>query len=290
MSEVFDSAFLRRLERLTLRIQRVLRASGRGDRKSRRKGESPEFSDHRAYRPGDDIRRIDWGAYARLGELYLKRHAAEQDLTVHILLDASASMRAAPGKWAAACRLAAALAYVGMASGDRIALSALAGGRVVRSRGPWRGRRNFRSLLEAIDGLEPGGETSLSKAVEDFCKRRASSGLVLLISDLFDEDYERGLKHLRYTRFEPCVLQVLSREEREPELAGERELTCVESGAALSMTLDRTALGLYRQSFESFLDAVRRFCQQHEIAYVSAMSDAPLEQLLFEDLRDAGFF
>jgi len=88
----FEPEFLRRLERLALEARKTLRGVGRGERRSKRHGGTVEFADYRRYAPGDDTRRIDWYAYARLEQMFLKLYVEEQDLSLHILLDVSASM------------------------------------------------------------------------------------------------------------------------------------------------------------------------------------------------------
>lgn len=290
MDEVFDSHFLRRLEQLTLKVTKHFRSLGRGDRRSRRRGQSPEFSEHKHYHAGDDIRRIDWLAYARLGELFLKETSAEQDLNVHVLLDCSASM-AVGRKFNHARQVTAALLYLALSSGDRVRLRLFAGGRLGRELGPLRGRRSYPAILEFLRALEGAGKTGLGEMARRFCARGAKPGLVVVISDLLDKGgYEEALKRLRYTRYEPMVIHTLTEDELDPQLTGDHDLKCVESGENLSLTLDRSAIRLYRQKVESYLADIQTFCRKHSIGYVLSRDDESLEKLFFHDLRLAGFF
>lgn len=295
---LFDPAFLQRLERLTLRLRKLFRSTGRGDRRSRRRGASPEFAEHRNYHPGDDLRRIDWAAYARLEQLFLKEHAAEQDLAVHLLLDRSGSMGFAD-KFDQARRLAAAFLYIALCSGDRVRVQDFQAGRVGPRRGPWRGKRAFPKLLAALGEMQPEGETGLDDAVRRFCARAPAPGIVLVVSDLLEPSgAEEALKRLQYGPWQPTVLHVLAPGELDPGAdpafaGGDIELADIEAAAdaeepGLAMTLDGTALRLYREKLEAWLHQTEAFCRKHGIAYTLARSDASLEELVLHDMTRAG--
>src|SRR5215207_5558122 len=129
---VFDEAFLRQLERLLLLMRSPVRGGLKGGRRSVKRGQSVEFADYRDYTLGDDLRQLDWNVYARLEKLFVKLFVEEEDVTITILIDGSASMASGrPEKLLFAKRAAAALGYIGLASEDRVAVSAL-GGRVSR--------------------------------------------------------------------------------------------------------------------------------------------------------------
>src|SRR3712207_3527993 len=131
---VFDEAFLRQLERLQLLMKKPVRGGLKGGRRSVKRGQSVEFADYRDYTLGDDLRQLDWNVYARLERLFVKLFVEEEDVTVTLLIDASRSMASGrPQKLLFAKRAAAALGYIGLASEDRVAVSALAG-RVARRR------------------------------------------------------------------------------------------------------------------------------------------------------------
>ena len=127
---VFDEAFLRQLERLMLVTRKAVHGGMKGVRRSVKRGQSVEFTDYRDYTLGDDLRALDWNLYARLEKLFIKLFIEEEDVNVHILLDASASMDGgAPDKLLFGKRAAAALAYVGLASYDRVSMAVLQGRR-----------------------------------------------------------------------------------------------------------------------------------------------------------------
>ncbi|HUJ77297.1 MAG TPA: DUF58 domain-containing protein, partial [bacterium] len=127
--ELFDREFLRKLESLAFLSRRLYRGQARGAHTSVRRGTSLDFADFRGYQPGDDFRTIDWGIYGRLDKLVVRLYAEEEDLSIHLLVDASASMSfGAPPKFDYARRLAAALGYVGIGSLDRVGVSTFGAG------------------------------------------------------------------------------------------------------------------------------------------------------------------
>jgi len=151
-----------RLDRLAFRSRRNVVGSGAGQRLSPRPGTSAEFSDFRTYVAGDDYRRLDWNAYARLDRLLLRLYLGEEDLSVHLFVDVSASMRyGRPPKDAAAVRIAGALAYVALAGLDRVSVTGFAD-RVTASTRPLRGRQSCPRLWSALAGLGSGTDTDFS--------------------------------------------------------------------------------------------------------------------------------
>ena len=151
---VFDEAFLRQLERLLLIMRSPVRGGLKGGRRSVKRGQSVEFADYRDYALGDDLRQLDWNVYARLEKLFVKLFVEEEDVTVTLLLDASASMASGrPEKLLFAKRAAAALGYIGLASEDRVAVSALSG-RIARRRVALRGSGRVFRLLADLSAIE----------------------------------------------------------------------------------------------------------------------------------------
>src|SRR5438874_7174116 len=136
----FTSEFLAQLERLSLLSRRIFRGRVKGERRSPRKGSSVEFSDYRAYGVGDDLRYVDWNIYGRLDRLYLKLFVDEEDLCLHLLLDASASMNfGEPSKLRYGAQVAAALGFVGLANLERVGVGVLRE-RMAEGWSPARGR------------------------------------------------------------------------------------------------------------------------------------------------------
>ena len=213
------------LERLSLLSRRSFRGRVKGERRSPRKGISVEFSDYRQYGIGDDLRYVDWNVYARLDRLYLKLFVDEEDLCLHLLLDASASMGfGEPSKLEHAAKLASALGFVGLVGLERVGVG------VVRERmaegfSPARGRSQVLPLMDFVGRLRPGGATSLNDGLAAYVLRSREAGLAVLISDLMDPTgYERGLKALLERRFDVHVIHVLAPEEMNPGFGGDLRL------------------------------------------------------------------
>src|SRR3954454_22687809 len=209
---VFDEAFLRQLERLLLLMKAPVRGGLKGGRRSVKRGQSVEFADFRDYALGDDLRLLDWNVLARLEKLFIKLYVEEEDVTIHFLLDASASMAAGrPGKLLFAKRAAAALGYIGLASEDRVAVTALAA-RAGRRQVALRGSGRVFRLLAALSGMPAAeGGTDILAAARHAAAQLSGRGVVILISDLLDPSADRVIRELASTRSELIVLHVLSR-------------------------------------------------------------------------------
>lgn len=282
-----DPGFLRRLERLAIVARKTLRGTGPGERRSRRHGGTVEFADYRGYAPGDDTRRIDWYAYARLGQLFLKLYLEEQDLAVHLLLDQSASMGAGqPEKLTYARQVALALGYVALAAGDRVQVRAFRGGERGRPLGPLRGRHELSRLVEHLtEDPDAAGRTSLIGAVRAFLAAHPSPGVVVVLSDLLDPEWEPALLRLRHSGHEPLVLQVLAPDELEPVVEPDHELLDAETGEVVPVALDRKAIAAYRAALAGFLAQVEGACTRSGIGWALARTDVPVEELVLRALR-----
>src|SRR5947208_10259217 len=168
---LFSSEFLAQLERLALLSRRTFRGRVRGERRSPRRGHSVEFCDYRAYGVGDDLRYVDWNIYGRLDRLHVKLFVDEEDLCLHLLLDASASMDfGAPTKLEYGARLAGAIGFVGLVSHERVGVGILRE-RAVEGWPPARGRNQVGALLDFLSDVDAGGPTRLNEALGEYAMR-----------------------------------------------------------------------------------------------------------------------
>ena len=285
-SAFFTPEFLAQLERLTLASRRIFRGRVKGERKSPRRGHSVEFCDYRAYGVGDDLRYVDWNAYARLDRLHVKLFVDEEDLCLHLLVDASASMDfGRPTKLDYATRLAAALGFVGLVGLERVGVGMLRE-RVAEGWPPARGRNQFPVLLDFLTGVKPAGATRLDEALASYAMRSRESGLAVIISDLLDPaGYEAGLRALMERRFDIHLIHLLAPEEIAPELAGDFRLTDAETGEVRELSVDREALRDYRERLHSFLERAEGFCRAQEIGYHRVITDTPVEAFVLAQLK-----
>jgi uncharacterized protein (DUF58 family) len=235
--------------------RKVFRGRMKGERRSRRKGQSVEFADFRNYVHGDDLRFIDWNLYARLDKLFLKLFLEEEDLHFYCLIDSTESMRFGdPSKLLYAKQLAAALGFVGLCRADRVRIETLS--TTLRNPGPvLRGRRSLWRMLEYLEKVEAAEETSLATGVKNFCLRNSGKGILVLITDLLDKSgYEAALRFLVAQRMDVYVIHVLCPEELNPELKGDLKLVDCEDGDIAEITVSKPLMDRYRQTLASFVD------------------------------------
>jgi uncharacterized protein (DUF58 family) len=300
MSEqpLFDEAFLHKIDRLSLVVRKRRTGQLHGERRSTRKGTSVEFADYRNYARGDDLRRVDWNIYARLEKPFVKLFEEEEDLTIHLLLDASRSMdwpvgSAAPThKWRYALQTAAALGYIALSSGDRLFVAALQEDNRVSSParyGPARGKGQALPLIRYLGDQAVAGTTDLNRALRDYAFAARRPGLAILISDLFSPGgYEDGLSTLLARGHEAIVLHVLAPDEANPRLAGDLKLVDVESGHEQEVTIDAGMRALYRQRLAAWQREHQQWCGQRGVAYIPVVTDTPFDQLILYHLRRRG--
>jgi uncharacterized protein (DUF58 family) len=283
---VFDNEFLRKLERLELLARKILRGLLRGEHTSSRRGRGLEFSDFRHYRPGDDFRHIDWNIYSRLDQLFLKLHASEEDLTLHLVVDASASMDfGEPSKFDHARRVAAALACIALHNLDRVGVSAFAAG-LGASLPPVKARHHLARLLAFLGGLPCAGVTRFGAALHDFAARTRNPGLVILISDLLGEEQaEDGIEALVNGGHDVVVIQLLAEAEIDPPLDGALRLVDGETGDELEVTVDRELRGLYQLRLERELRRMESFCRRRGVEYLRASTAVGFEDVVLKYLR-----
>jgi hypothetical protein len=276
-----------------------------GERRSTRRGRSVEFVDYRNYTPGDDPRRVDWNIYARLERAYIKLYEDEQDLTVHVLLDASPSMQwrdenaLNSPKWDRATQLAAAMCYIALSSGDRLIIETSTRARM----GPKRGVAATSGVIEFIeretlpaeiaDGRVPARLQSPTSHLNTWWKRYALDarpGLCVVISDFLDvEGYAEGLNALGSSRLDVNVLHTLSPDELDPEFAGDLRLRDIESTAPQDVSLDDAALNQYRQRLNQWTGGISDFCHRRGGKYHLTDTSESLEKVVLRDLRREGW-
>jgi uncharacterized protein (DUF58 family) len=282
----FTPEFLAQLERLTLASRRTFRGRVKGERRSPRKGQSVEFSDYRPYGVGDDLRYVDWNIFGRLDRLHVKLFVDEEDLCLHLLLDASRSMGfGTPTKYEYAARVAGALAFVGLVNLERVGLGVVRD-RLAEGWPPTRGRGQFPALMEFLTGVVPGGATGLNEGLAAYARRAREPGLAVLVSDLLDPGgWEGGVRALLERRFELHVIHVLAPEELNPPLHGDFRLTDSETGEIREITVDGETLREYRQRLHEFLERAEAFCHAREIGYRRVTTDVPFDEFVLSQLR-----
>ena len=294
-STLLPEAIRRRLEPLMLVARKVRAGAIKGDRRSLKRGSSVEFADYRNYAAGDDLRQLDWNIYARLERPYIKLLEDEEDLAVHLILDASASMdfpaegEADQNKLLCAKRILAGLAYVSLTSNDRLVLTALRDGGAAAF-GPTRGRAQGIAALRFIGEISAAGITDLDSALADYALRTRRPGLTLIISDMFSYEgrYLDGLNALLGRGHEVAFIHLLSPEELQPGVTGDLSLIDVETEVKQEVTLDGVMLGVYQRRVAAWRDEIRGECLRRGAHFFPLITDSPWERLILADMRRAG--
>jgi uncharacterized protein (DUF58 family) len=247
-------------------------------------GYSAEFSQYRHYRPGDDLKYVDWKLLARTDRIYTKQYLETTNMPAHIVLDASASMgyrpRSGVSKLDYARLLAAALSRIIGMQGDAVGL--VVHDDLVRQFMPSRtGPSHLRSLMLALTRVRASGATAASSAVRRAVELMKRRGLLLILSDLYDESAEIESELRRAVRIghEVAVFQVLTRDEVEFPFSGDVEMEDVESGRTL-VTNGDAARPAYQQRMQAFLDRWHSRCAAHRIDYTRVITDMPLDRAL----------
>jgi uncharacterized protein (DUF58 family) len=290
----------RRFDPLTLMAKNIRAGSMKGERRSVKRGTSIEFADYRNYVPGDDLRKMDWNVYARLEKPYIKLLEDEEDLAVHVLLDASASMNwpnaeetEAGGnpehnKLLFAQRLFAGLAYISLSTGDRLMMSAM-NDKGANYFGPSRGRVQTVPMLRFTHAVKAQGITDLNHTLRQYAIREKRPGLVFILSDMFSPSgYIEGLNTLLGKGHDVCIIHLLSPDEVMPPVAGDLRLLDIETGDAQEITIDATMRSIYQQRLTSWLDAIRNDCARKGVHYIMAQTDTPFEKVILFELRKLG--
>ncbi|HLZ82297.1 MAG TPA: DUF58 domain-containing protein [Caulobacteraceae bacterium] len=291
---LFEPGLVAVLESLTLAGRRVPSGRTAGQWRSRASGSSVEFSDYRTYAPGDEYRRIDWNAYARLERLFVRLYRAEEDLALTVLLDTSASMAwGNPKKSRLAAQLAGALTFIALQSGDRVELAACQDAAVVERLSNLRGEvatwPAWR-MLERLDSRQ-GGTTDLNAALTAASRYLRGAGLAVIISDLLSPSgYQQGIDALLSRRQDVLLIHVLSPDEMEPpaDLIGEWRLLDSESFAPVEATITPGVLKAYRRLLSAFSAEAADFCRRRGMTYLPLRSDVRLQDVLVRTFRTAG--
>jgi uncharacterized protein (DUF58 family) len=316
LDDLLGPSLAAQLDRLDILSRKMLAGKLPGERRSKRRGRSVEFDDFRQYVPGDDLRHIDWNILGRLDKLFIKLFREEEDLALHIILDASPSMDVGnPSKLVYAARLAAALGYIGLVNQNRVSLATFGLPREeslspVQQLAPLRGRTNVRRLVDfVLEMLAASSRRTAAAATrvpaDDFLaamrtlgKASAGRGVIVLVSDfLIPGDFHQGLSYLTGSAlgtFDTLAVQVLSPGELDPAreaetgLVGDLRLTDVETARGVEVTVSPASIAMYKASLSRHQQRLREECARRGIAHFLVPTDTPVDKLLTTTLRRGG--
>jgi uncharacterized protein (DUF58 family) len=286
LTDLLDPVFMSRLDTLDVLSRKILQGKLQGERRSKRRGQSVEFADHRPYVAGDDLRFVDWNVYGRLEQLFLKLFIEEQDLTVHIVADASASMSfGEPSKELFIKKLTAALGYISLVNNNRVTISFIADG-VTAQLANMRGRNYLDQMAECLLTTDCDGLSNFDDTCRQLAAGRIGSGVMVVLSDfLFKEGYDSGLRRLIGRQYDLYAIQVLCPQELSPDLSGELKLIDIEDADAAEITVSAALSKYYKRNLTAYCNELKDFCTRRGAVYVLANSADSVESLVLNYLR-----
>lgn len=288
--------FMARLDQLDLLSRKMLAGKMKGERRSKRRGQSVEFADYRNYVVGDDLRFIDWNIYARLDKLFLKLFLEEEDLSLYVLVDTSLSMdwprkgstdeQRASNKALYARELAAALGYIGLVNYNRVNIVALSDN-VVAETGGMRGRRRVAQMLDFVGRLEPAGASNFASACKRFALSNRGKGVCVVISDFYDKGgFETGLKYLSGGKYDLFAVQVLSPSEIDPDLAGDLKLKDLEDADLAEVSITQPLIKQYKANLNAYCLSLKDYVTKRGGTYLFSSTAVAFETVVLNYLRE----
>ncbi|HTL31429.1 MAG TPA: DUF58 domain-containing protein [Tepidisphaeraceae bacterium] len=288
-THLLDPQFMARLDQLDIMSRKLLAGKMKGERRSKRRGQSVEFADYRNYVIGDDLRFIDWNIYGRLDRLFLKLFLEEEDLSLYVLCDVSKSCDYGnPNKALYIKQVAAALSYIGLVNYNRVNVVAMADG-IVAETGGMRGRRRVSQMIDFVSKLEPAGESHFADACKRFALAHRQKGVCVVLSDFFIKDgFENGLKYVASGKYDLFCVQVLSPQEIEPDLQGDLKLKDIEDSDMAEVSITQPLMKQYKANLNAYCLALKDYVTRRGGTYLFSSTAVPFDTLVLNYLRERG--
>jgi uncharacterized protein (DUF58 family) len=286
---LLDSGMMARLDQLDLMSRKLLAGKLKGERRSKRRGQSVEFADYRNYTIGDDLRFIDWNIYARLDKLFLKLFLEEEDLAMYVLLDVSKSSDfGKPNKFRYMQRVAAALGYIGLVNYNRVVVCGISNG-VVADTGAMRGRRKVSQLIDFVQKLTPTGPGHMAEACRRFALTHRQKGICVVLSDFFvKEGFESGLRYVAGGKYDLFAIQCLSPQELDPDLQGDLKLRDMEDDDLAEVSVTGPLIKQYKANLNAYCLSLKDYVTRRGGTYLFTSTAVPFDTLVLNYLRERG--
>ncbi|MBR4835557.1 MAG: DUF58 domain-containing protein [Clostridia bacterium] len=287
---VIDEAFLSQLEQLGTLLKNNVAGMFGGNRRSKNLGSSCEFADYRDYMPGDDVTKIDWNAYARFDKLYEKLYFDERQMHTRIYIDASRSMaHVSEDKAEAALKLAAAFAYLSISEMDKVSIYAIRGNQLEDIAIGMVGKDSYLGCVGRLNELEFDSDSKISEAIVPSAVGRGD-GYSIIISDfLTDENYEAAIDRFAEQKRDILCVQILSREELNPQMRGKMHLFDSEDQAKFfRKKIDQDVVRAYKDALRYVTDRIRSYCESRGGFYMLTSADTELSEIFFDKFIDMG--
>jgi len=278
---MIDLEFLQELEQFQLALKKNASQINQGEQKSQKSGQGMIFKDHKEYIPGDDIRKIDWKAYARTKDYYVKRFEEERRLNIHILLDRSSSMDYGnPNKYEYAAKLGLGVAKMSLNTNDRYSFSVFSETLTNLSSG--RKNANMTELVEILNDMGHTPESRIEKSITEYSKRIENESAVIVFSDfLADIDkIEAGLASLKHTT--PVVVNILDETELNPDFSGDKVLKDPESSSKLRTFFSSRTKNRYNRRLQEHLEELEEVSRKNGAGFVQASTSEDIFTVLLK--------
>ncbi len=287
---VIDEFFLGQLEQLGTILKNNVAGMFGGNRRSKNLGSSCEFADYRDYMPGDDVTKIDWNAYARFDKLFQKLYFDERQMHTKIYIDVSRSMvHGNDEKAVAAIKIAAAFAYLSVCEMDKVSIYAIRGSSLEEVVSGMVGKDSYLNCIGKLNELEFDFDSKISEAIVPSSVGRGD-GYSIIISDfLTDENYEAAIDRLAEQKRDILCVQILSREEINPQIRGKMHLFDSEDQSRFfRKKIDQDVVRAYKDALKYVTDRIRLYCESRGGQYILAPSYTELSEIFLDKFIDMG--
>ncbi|SDF96237.1 Protein of unknown function DUF58 [Methanolobus vulcani] len=281
-----DVEFFRQLDRFTFMVRKRISTAYAGSRRSIHSGKGLDTVGYREYNQGDEIKSIDWKAYARSEKLYIRQFEEDKSLTTHILLDCSKSMDYtggdAPSKFEYATMLAAGFAYLVTKDNDKFAISTFSEN--VEFSKPRRGRKYLLNTIERLETVPIGGKTDINESTIQYGKAIHSRSLVILISDFLQDPKDIESAIYRFSDHDLILVQVLDRTESSLEIHGHSRLIDLESGVKLDTYISEDLKNEYQKKLTDHINHIGDTCSRVGAEFYTFTTDIPIFDAFFHTI------
>jgi uncharacterized protein (DUF58 family) len=281
-----ETDFIKSLGRLQMILKKRIYADKQGSHSSAAGGEGLVFRDFKAYSPGDDFRHIDWRIYARTDKFYIRRFESERNLTVHILVDSSASMNFGSKKFTKfefGAMIGLGFCFIASRNNEKFNLNTFT--EHVTAFKPRKGSGNLAYLFDYMGSMRVEGKSSFLQSMEEYRKRITSKSFIVFISDfLYDLDEVEEIIS-RYRKSQVYLVQVLDIEERDLALSGDVILEDAETQAKLRTFVSMRLKNTYQQKLEEHIARLKDICEHNNASFISVSTNTPIFEVFYHMLK-----
>lgn len=280
-----DTDFLKSLARLQVILKKKIYADVQGEHDAPQGGDGLVFRDYKAYTPGDDFRHIDWRVYARTDKFYIRRFETERNLTVHILVDSSASMNFGSGKYTKfeyAAMVGLGFAFMAQRNNEKFNMNTFTDH--VSSFRPRRGSGNLAYLFDYMGSLKVEGKSDFIQSMDEYRKRITSKSFIIFISDFLYDLEEVDEVISRYNKSEVFVIQVLDIEEKQLVLSGDVILEDAETQDKMRTFVSNRFKNVYQQKLEDHIARLKDICDHNGASFISVSTNTPIFETFYHML------